>query len=242
MADQPFRAYDELAIAAAQQAGLITADQRAEALRKRETDDAAYQKIVHDAAENPKTRGFRDRLWAELERRLRDRQTYTLDDIHRWMTYGEPDGLGCTLGRTSLHRLQKHLVAKEEQIARRARLAAEVARQAAGHGGGLDEMLRASMGLAAQTVFDMLTDLPDEATTVLKPNHLIGLLEMVARLHTARAQADYTDQRVAELQRKFDDAVAARQALVETGGRRELTAEDIRAIRESVFGVAVDAA
>jgi len=230
-ASQPLKVYDELAIVAGREAGIVSTEQA----RAATTDDDVAAQLARDVAQDKATRAQRDELWAELERRLRDTHTYTLDDIHAWL-----EASGAHIGRTSVHRARLRLLANERAIRQRAELARAVI-EAAGDGGAND-ILTAGMQVAAQHVFDALNAMPPIAAENMTVSQMLNLLEITGRLHTARAQADYTDQRVAELGRKFDEALAARQSLVETGGRRELTAEDIRAIRESVFGVAVDAA
>jgi hypothetical protein len=204
------RCYEALAEHAAKQCGLKPATAEA-------------------AAENDQAREIRDVLWAELQKRIADIQTYTIDAVHRWLTVD----LFVDVGRGSVQRLREMHVATLNAI----RLRAERARQVIDAVGkdGEGETLSAARALSAQAMFNALVNLDDAALTNLKPGQLINMFNSVAILSRQDVETRYRKAQLGELVKKFDNETAAKVGA--RGGA--LTADDLAEIRKAVFG-AVD--
>ncbi|MHC4984181.1 MAG: phage protein Gp27 family protein [Planctomycetota bacterium] len=203
------RLYRELAELAARQQGLVPATAEA-------------------AAEDPGARDVRDSYWLELDRRLRDTQTFTLDELVAWLK-----GLGCKVSRSSVDRARQRELARERQF----RLRAELARatvEAAGEGGEHDT-LRAGRIVAGQLLFDALSGLSVEALEGLTASQVLRLIDTLGGLSKAHVETALLAAKVEELRRKFDEQV--KTASDKTGDGR-LTADQIAEIRAAVFGAA----
>jgi len=203
-----YKPYDELARLAGRQAGL--ADPTPEAV------------AAHEGA-----RAARDKLWAQYERRLRDTQTHTLDDLTAWL-----GDLGCRVGRSSIARNRRALIDREEAIwlaAERARAVMEAATAA-----GVADVLAGGTALAAQVLFEALSELPAAALRDLTGGQIIQMIDVLGRLRKTAAETDLIGARVAEMQRRFDEQMKAATAPAADG--RGLTPEQIAEIRRAVFG------
>lgn len=201
------RCYEALAEHAARQCGLKPATAEA-------------------AAENDQAREIRDCLWAELQKRVGDLSTYTIDAIRLWLNAD----IGVDVGRGSVQRLREQHVAGLAAI----RLRAERARQvidAVGKGGEGDA-LEAGRAISAQIMFNALAGLDDAALTNLKPAQIINMINSVALLSRQDIETRYRKAQLGELVKKFDREMAAKVA----GRGGALTADDLAEIRKAVFG------
>jgi len=197
-----------------------------EALAEHAAAQCGLKATAAAAAENDQAREVRDVLWAELQKRIADIQTYTIDGIHRWLN----DDIGVEVGRGSVQRAREMHVATLSAI----RLRAERARQVIDAVGkdGQGETLSAARALSAQAMFNALVNLDDQALTNLKPGQLINMFNSVAILSRQDVETRYRKVQLGELVKTFDrEATAKAQA---RGGA--LTAEDLSEIRKAVFG------
>ena len=201
------RAYEVLAEHAAKQCGLRPATAQA-------------------AAEDDKARDMRDYLWSELQRRIADTRTYSIDAIHTWMT----QDLGVKIGRGSLQRLHERHIGAESAMKLRAERAQQVIDQIGL--GGESQALQAGMGLAAQALFNALQGLDETALTNLTPAQIIKLMDTLTNMRRQDMETRYRERQLGELVKKFDREA---QAKTKTGGGT-LTKEDIADLRKKVFG------
>jgi hypothetical protein len=201
------KCYEALAQHAAKQCGLTPATAEA-------------------AAENDQAREIRDVLWAELQRRVADLQTYTIDAMHRWLN----DDIGVEVGRGSVQRLREMHVATLSAIRLRAERAKQVIDAVGKDGQG--ETLSAARALSAQAMFNALVHLDDAALTNLKPGQLINMFNSVAILSRQDVETRYRKAQLGELIKAFDREAAAKVA----GKGGALTGKDLAEIRKAVFG------
>ena len=201
------RCYEALAEHAAAQCGLKPATAQA-------------------AAENDQAREIRDCLWAELQRRVGDIQTYAIDGIHKWLV----DEIGVKVGRGSVQRLREQHVNSLRAVKLRAERAQAVI-QAAGAGGEAG-VLEASRVLAGQAMFNALAGLDEAALANLTPGQILKMCDSVALLSRQDIETRYRKVQLGELVKKFD-----REARAKTKAKNgSLTAEDLAEIRQAVFG------
>jgi hypothetical protein len=203
------QAYEALAVQAGHIAGL---------------NDPA-PKMPETVAADPEARAVRDGLWAEYERLLRDEQTYTLNAIHKWLA-----GQGVTIGRASVHRDRRALLAREQSIvlaARRAKAVIEAAKAA-----GAEEIGVANAKLASQLIFDALSSVSPTALNGLEPAVLIKLMELGGRLLKIDAEAALLRQRRCDAETLKAEVVKATQSSPD--GR--LSEKVIDEISTKVFG------
>ena len=178
-------------------------------------------------AENESSRRLRDSLWSQLDDRLNDNQTFTLDQIRQWAAAeGARD-----ISRSAIHRLRANAVSERKQVAARAnemnRWVNELDQR-----GDLDAA-RVNRAAAQQIVFDALQGFDPAVLSGLTANQALRLLSTVGYLSKASAETELLEQRLAELRRAFDEAVAAK-VKAKPGGA--LSPEDIGEIRRAVFG------
>jgi len=201
------RCYEALAEHAAAQCGLKPATAQA-------------------AAENDQAREIRDCLWAELQRRVGDIQTYAIDGIHKWLV----DEIGVKVGRGSVQRLREQHVNSLRAVKLRAERARAVI-EAAGAGGEAG-VLEASRVLAGQAMFNALAGLDEAALANLTPGQILKMCDSVALLSRQDIETRYRKVQLGELVKKFD-----REARAKTKAKNgSLTAEDLAEIRQAVFG------
>jgi hypothetical protein len=201
------RCYEALAEHAAKQAGLDPATAEA-------------------AAENDQAREIRDCLWAELQRRVGDIQTYAIDGIHKWLI----EDIGVEVGRGSVQRLREQHVNSLRAVKLRAERAWAVI-EAAGAGGEAG-VLEASRVLAGQAMFNALAGLDEAALMNLKPNQILKMCDSVALMSRQDMETRYRKVQLGELVKKFDREAKAKVK----GGGGVLKAEDLAEIRKAVFG------
>lgn len=200
-------AYEALAALAAEQADL-----------KEKTAEAAG---ADDAA-----RQIRDSLWEQYERMLRDTQTYTLKDVRDWLTDRD-----LKVSRSSVHRDRTALLEKE-RVYELAVVKANAVLDAAAESGEHD-VLKASRVVAGQLLFNSLSSLSSAALEGLKPHQVLRMIDTLGLLSKAHAETDLIRQKLAELQRKFDREISARQAKAPDG---KLTPALIAEAKEAIFG------
>lgn len=184
------------------------------------------KKALDAVAQNDAAQAIRDDLWSELEERFRDR-TYTLDAIHRWLV-----AQGCSVGRSSLDRARRPVLAEIERF-RHAAAKSKAAVEAAADGG--DDVFRAGRLAAAQLAFEALLDIDPDALASLEVKQILKLMEVHAKLSTAHAKADIMTAKLEEMQRNFDEQMAAAQAKAASGDGT-ITEEMIVEAREAIFG------
>jgi hypothetical protein len=177
------KAYEDLAIHAGLEAGLEKPDAKS-------------------VADDPGARAVRDETWMEYERRLRDRKTYTLEDIRIWL-----HERGVEVSIASVNRDGIALGAQERVMG----LAAEKAKafvEACGASGETD-LLAASRRAAGQLIFQFFSSLSADALEALKPGQIISLMDVLGRLSTANEQTGILKAKLSDLQAKIDAAKAA---------------------------------
>ena len=175
------KGYDLLAIAAGRQAGL---------------KPATPETVAGDAA----ARAIRDDLWFEYERRLRDTQTYRLLDVWQWMK-----DQGAAISQSGVNRDRQALLAKERSL----HLAAERAREiVAALEAGETDLLAAGRLKAGQILWEALSNFSAEALEEMTPGQWLQLMDVLGRLSTAHGQAGLQKAKLADLQRKLDEAKA----------------------------------
>ena len=201
------RAYEALAQLAAKRCGLAPATAEA-------------------AAENDQAREVRDCLWAELQRRVADVHTYSVDNLHQWLTRE----MGVEVGRGSVQRLREHNNAVERAIKLRAERAQQVI-EAAG-AGCEDDVLEATRVLAAQAMFNALQGLDENALTDMKPGQVLKMFDSVSIMSRQAMETRYRKAQLGELVKKFDREAKAKVK----GANGVLNAEDLAEIRKAVFG------
>ncbi|HUU90947.1 MAG TPA: phage protein Gp27 family protein [Phycisphaerae bacterium] len=182
---------------------------------------------AHNCADRAECRSLRDSYWAQMDRRLNDPQTYTLDQIVEWAKAE----LGATISRSAIDRARAAELRSRQAVTDRGALAVQVA-NALGDRGELDA-LKAGRVLASQLIFSALEGMSPGQLDDLEPNQVIRLIGTLGYLSKASAETDMLRQKLAEMQAAFDAQVAARTKK-STDGR--LTADDIADIRKAVFG------
>jgi hypothetical protein len=197
-----------------------------EALAEHAAVQCGLPATAQAAAENDQAREIRDCLWAELQKRIGDLQTYAIDGIFNWLN----NDIGVSVGRGSVQRLREQHVAGLAAI----RLRAERARQvieAVGKGGEGDA-LEAGRAISAQIMFNALAGLDDTALANLKPAQIINMINSVALLSRQDIETRYRTAQLGELVKKFDRELAAKVR----GPNGVLNAADLAEIRKAVFG------
>jgi hypothetical protein len=179
-------------------------------------------------AEHPQASLLRDSLWEDLEARLRDTQTYTLEEIRKWLTQQ-----GAELSMSAVDRARVFLLERERAMvlaAGRARAFVDAAQK---QGASSGDVLKAGRLQAAQLIFQSLAELPANVLEGLEPPKLLQLLDCLARLSTSDAASDLMRRKLAD---QFDKAARKVEALAD--GEGKIPAEKLTEIREAVFGSA----
>ncbi len=203
------KAYELLAIEAARQSNL-----------KKPTPEAA--------AGDEAARSLRDVQWMEYERMLRDTQTYSLAAIRQWLS----EQAANTVATASIHRDRRALLARERAYALAAGKAKAVIEQA--QESGESDVLKGGRVLAGQLLFQALADLSPAALEDLSAKQVIDLIDALSKLSRAHAQTELTNEKVAELRRRFDQQMSAAVKKAKGGGT--ITDEDISQARKLIFG------
>jgi len=180
------------------------------------------------AAEDPEACDVRNGLWAEYEARLRDTQTYTIDEIVLWLKSHDVH-----VGRTSVHRDRKALLAAERSIV----LAAEKAKRICDLIGTDNEadLMRGGRIAIAQLLFEVITDLGPEALAGMTPTQIIKLMNTGTQIGKVHAETELLNIKLDEMKTAFDDAVAGAKKKAKTSDG-SLSAEQIAQVRAAVFG------
>jgi len=202
------KAYDRLAQAAGKTAGLPAAGRNPNAV-----------------AEDPAARQIRDGLWAEYEIRLRDTQTYTIDELVEWL-----GGQGAVVGRTSAHRDRDAILAAERSLTLSAARAKGVCE-------AIDEMdegdlLRGQRVIAGQLIFNTLSQLTPEALTEMTPTQIIKLMDCGTRLGKSHAETELLNMKIDEMAK---EAKAETDKLAARSADRKLTATDVYKMIDKVM-------
>ena len=218
-----FKSFDLIAIHAGIATGVIPDAMRDKAARDRDLRSSLVNKVADDEAAAAR----RDELFVEFERRLRDTNGYTLDQILKW--FGETYG---PLGRASIQRVRAAMLAQESRIRQSAALA-KAFKDAAAEGDG--DVTDAAMDRAGQLYFSLLMKLNETSLDDLmaNPKQIIKLIDSLASLQRARKEGQLLDQKIAALQRKFDREIQSAQA---KSGDGKLTPELIAEAKEAIFG------
>jgi len=201
--------YPRLALAAAARVGLKAA-------------------TAERVAESPEARDVRDALWADYERMLGDKNTYTLEAMRTWL---KDEGVKASISAIARDRAPV--------LARRRRLEIAPAKVreflAATADSSTGEVLEAARKRSADLLFEFLLKIPVEGIEKTDVTDLRLLGKAVASLSTADAQTQILQQRIAEMRDAFDAKVKAARK-----GRKgkALTDEDIAEVRKAVFGSA----
>lgn len=185
------------------------------------------------AAEDPAAAPIRDALWLEYERRLRDDKSYSISDVAEWLGEQVAADLashGVKIGRSSVHRDSQAIHAKERVF----RLAHEKATALLDglEDGAEHDVLKSGRMVAAQLLFDALSNLPAAGLEDMTNPQIINMIEVLGKLSKANAETDLINQKLAEARRRFDEQMKA--ALAKGKGR--LTDEDLAEAREIIFG------
>jgi len=183
-----------------------------------------------DVAADEQLRAKRDELVMEYEVRLRDSQTYRIDDVWAWTKKH-----GVKAGRSSVNRDRKRLLADERQAHLAGKRTAQMVQAAKAT--GLDQTFQGGMALAAQHMFNWLSDLPEAALTGMTPGQILQGIETFGRLGKVAAERELIQRREEELRRRFDEEIA--KAMKRGDGQAEpvqFTDEMIGKVRKAVFG------
>lgn len=201
--------YDGLARVAAAQTGLRPASPEA-----CEKDDAG--------------RSRRDVLWAEYDRMLSDEKTYSLRNLRDWLAEQ-----GVHTSMSTVERNRRRL--RDER--RRRELANARVRDLieATSGMNAEGLLSAAQKQGLNILFEMLMKMNLDGLQDLKVSSMLRAIELTGYLAKTRAETELSQQRLADLRKRFDDAVAAKSATRKDG---RLTADEIGEIRSEVFGSA----
>ncbi|HET6441847.1 MAG TPA: phage protein Gp27 family protein [Phycisphaerae bacterium] len=179
-------------------------------------------------AENPAAREVRDALWAEYERRLADKNTWTLAKIQGWL---RGEGVSTSLSQVARdrrpildHRAQPSLIAAKVREY-----------MAATKNAKTSDVLEAARRRSADLLFEHLLGVASGGVEDIDLDQLRLMARAVAALSTADAQTQILQQRLAEMRAAFDRAVAS------AAGKRKdkrLTSKDVDEVRKAVFGSA----
>lgn len=189
-----YKIYDELACLAGRRAGL------------------AKPVTPERVAEDGDSRVERDILWSELEQRLHDVQTWTLDQIVEWLA-----GLGCEVSRQSVWRARQWVTMQERRVRLAAEKAQAVLRTAATL--GVDDLMGANQTLAMQLIFDCLNNLGAEALEGMDPPQVIRMIEAFGRLQSGSASAELQRVKAEQMRRAADAAKAEVDKAADAGGQ-----------------------
>jgi len=201
--------YDKLAVAAGLAAGL---------------DEPTPDSVSN----NDDARAARNELWLQYEMRLTDTNTYTLEEIRQWLA-----GHSVTVGRTVIHR-DRHAVLARETAVRLAGAKAAAIVKAVGEQTG-DDIFAGGRLLAAQAIFDALSNLGPEALDNMTVPQTLKMIDALSRLSKSHAETEMIEARLAQMRQAFDDQVEAAKAKASDG---RLSEGDIAEIRRAVFGEA----
>ena len=193
--------------------------------------DAGLKNPTPEAvAADESARALRDALWGEYELRLRDVQTHKLDSICAFLASN-----GVKVGRSSVHRDRDALLQKERSYI----IAAEKARAIVDSisADGAEDVLRGGQVIAGQLLFEALANLDPVALEGMTPGQILKMIDTLSWLRKSTTDADMVELKITELQKRFDEKVAATRKQ-KKGGDGKLSAADIAEIRKAVFGEA----
>ena len=198
-----------------------------------EAEMAWLDDVNKAAAEDPTAAPIRESLWLDYERRLRDDKSYSIDDVTEWLREqitGDLAGYDVKIGRSSVHRDSQAIHAKERAF----RLAHERTKALLDglEDGAEHDVLKSGRMVAAQLVFEALSNLPAAALEDLTNGQIINMIEVLGKLSKAHAETDLINAKLAEARRRFDEQMKA--ALSKGKGR--ITDEDVAEARELIFG------
>ncbi len=228
------KAFMILGACAAAQAGLPLAALKLPAAGKRDRL-AAETEWLDDAnkaaAENDSAHLVRESMWMEYERRLRDDATYTVNDVAEWLGELIDKHLRrfpVSIGRSSVYRDSVTIHAKERVIA----LAGEKTKAFLAALGDAEEtdVLRGGRLVAAQMIFDALTNLSAEGITDLTNTQIINMINTLGYLSKTHAETGLIDQKLAALRQAAKAAVASASA----------ASKDNKLTRENVYEIIDD--
>jgi len=204
------QAYQKLAIAACKAAGLTGCHS------------------PERAAEDAEARQERDDLWAEYEARLRDTQTYTLDEIRAWLTEQKVN-----VARTSVHRDRRAIMAYHRSVI----VAAENARAIcdAIDTGDEADLMRGNRVAIAQLIFNTLGELPPDVMEGITIPQLTKLMNTGTQIGKVHAETKILNMKIDEMTKAFDAAVSGAKGKSKTGDG-SLSPEQIAQVRAAVFG------
>jgi hypothetical protein len=168
-----YRAYDELAMVVA---------------RRAERPFATPADVAGDEA----LRAKRDELWRDYELRLRDVQTYSLNDIVAWLR-----DLGASVGRSSIDRNRTELLGRERAIALAGERTAEIMKLV--QSANAEDLLAGGTKLAAQLLFEALSEMSPAALEDATPAQWLQAIDTLSRLRKASAESDLISARMAAL-------------------------------------------
>jgi len=172
------KAYEGLAAVAGKAAGL-----------------PAGKRTPAGVAEDPAAAEIRNGLWEEYEIRLRDTQTYTIDDLLAWLR-----DQGVKVGRTSVHRDRAAIMASERSLV----LAAAKAKSICAAVGHMDEgdLARGQRMLSMQLIFNAMSDLPPDVMEGISIPQLIKLMNCGAKITKVHAETEILNMRIEEISRQ----------------------------------------
>jgi len=179
-------------------------------------------------AESPEARDVRDALWADYERMLADKNTYTLEATRAWL---KEQGVKASL--SAIARDRAPVLARVRQleiIPAKVRQYLDATKDSS-----TGEVLEAARKRSADLLFEHLLGIASGGVEGVDLDQLRLMARAVASLSTADAQTQILDHRLAEMRDAFDAKVKAA-----TKGRKNktLTDGDVAEVRKAVFGSA----
>lgn len=203
------KAYEGLALWAGREVGLDTATLQA-------------------VADHEGAREVRDAAWAKYRRILADKTSYPMEVIHAWLAER-----GADVSDAAISRDRAPVKAREQQLS----LSVETTRQFldATKGATDQEVLRAAIRRIGQVLFETSLKFDAEGlAAAMEAGDVMRLGDTVAKLARALAETDLLGAKLAELQRKLDEAKAAAdkqaKAALESKGVDAKTIDQIRQI------------
>jgi len=170
----------------------------------------------------------RDALWAEYERMLSDKNTYTLEAMRAWL---KEQGVAASL--SAIARDRAPVLARRRQLEIASVKVREFLDATADSSTG--EVLEAARKCSADLLFEFLLKISAGGIEKIDVTDLRLLAKAVAGLSTADARTQVLERRLAEMRDAFDAKVKAA-----TKGRKNktLTDGDVAEVRKAVFGSA----
>jgi len=211
------KSYDLLAIEAAKRAGVKVPDGGI---------DAQSGFVAKDDA----AREARDAAWAEYELMLMDTQTWSLRQIRSWLA----DEWGVKVGNSSVDRARRQIRRKQrvnELACARVKAALDCLEHLP-----VEETFRSGQHFIARMILGTLVNYSEADLADMKPSQVIAMMDTFYRGAKVFGDTELQRQRLAEMQRKFDEAMS--RAAGQAAGAKGLTREKIAEIRKAVFGEA----